>query len=81
MIEAHESRGQRERIAPLLERAYRMALVLQARSQPWTGTADIQAPAFERFAIAAELVELLDEARAVLLHKSVRTATSGRDVK
>lgn len=50
------------RTAELLERAYRMALLLQGANA--TGA---PAHAFERMAVAAELVALLDEARVALL--------------
>jgi hypothetical protein len=55
--------------ALLLERAYRIALVLQARQ---TGSAaptdgDVDPRAFEQLALAAELVTLLDDARAALV--------------
>jgi hypothetical protein len=61
--------GQREEEASaLLERAYRMALILQSRLCAGELEAtDIQAEAFEQFAIAKELVAVLDEARAALL--------------
>lgn len=45
--------------AALLERAYRLALVLER--QPGD---------FERFVLAAELVAVLDEARAALLGRA-----------
>lgn len=59
---------QEEEASALLERAYRMALVLESRlcaGDP--ETADIQAAAFEQFAIAKELVAVLDEVRAMLV--------------
>jgi hypothetical protein len=54
--------------AGLLERAYRIALVLhghQAGSAPTDG--DVDPRAFEQLALAAELVSLLDDARAGLV--------------
>jgi hypothetical protein len=55
--------------ALLLERAYRIALVLQARqassAAPTEG--DVDPRAFEQLALAAELVTLLDDARAGLV--------------
>ena len=55
--------------ALLLERAYRIALVLQARqagsAAPTEG--DVDPRAFEHLALAAELVTLLDDARAGLV--------------
>ena len=60
-----------ERTAALVERAYRMALVLKACAVGghW-GHDDAAADGlggFERIAISSELVELLDEARCTLL--------------
>jgi hypothetical protein len=57
-----------ERTAALVERAYRMALVLKACTLG--GHDDAAADGlggFERIAISSELVELLDEARSTLL--------------
>jgi hypothetical protein len=52
--------------ARLLERAYRIALVLHGRSAaPADG--DVDPRAFEQLALAAELVSLLDDARAGLV--------------
>jgi len=55
--------------AVLLERAYRLALVLQGRqadaAQPADG--DVDPHAFEQLALATELLALLDDARAGLL--------------
>ena len=55
--------------ALLLERAYRIALVLQARqagsAAPTEG--DVDPRTFEQLALAAELVTLLDDARAGLV--------------
>ena len=59
-----------EKTAALLERAYRMALVLQGRACAGDlEVADVHADAFEQFAVAAELVAILDEARVVLLER------------
>ena len=55
--------------ALLLERAYRIALVLhgrQAGSAP-PPDGDVDPRAFEQLALAAELVTLLDDARAGLV--------------
>ena len=57
----------REPAAALLERAYRMALLLQARCAAATTADDAAGAGFERHALAAELLALLDEARAALL--------------
>jgi hypothetical protein len=57
--------------ALLLERAYRLALVLHGRhsdaSAPDEG--DVDPRAFEQLALAAELVALLDDARAGLVRR------------
>jgi hypothetical protein len=67
-------RGQ-ERSAALLERAYRMALLLQHHvSQGTDETLADGEDGFERLTICIELVELLDEARRTL----VVAATSPR---
>ena len=66
-----------EKTAALLERAYRMALVLQGRI--CAGDAESQdapAGAFEDFVIARELVSILDEARVSLLGQSGGAAGS-----
>jgi len=48
-----------------------MALILQGRVRADdVGCADVQAGRFEQFAVAAELVAVLDEARAALLEQS-----------
>jgi hypothetical protein len=64
-----------ERTAALLERAYRMALVLQSccRREREPVTEHL----FERVALSAELVEVLDEARAALLRESASNASYG----
>lgn len=60
--------AQREQVAALLERAYRMALVLQGRVCATAAcTAEDPAHSFEQVAVAAELVAILDDARAALL--------------
>jgi hypothetical protein len=60
--------AQQERAAALLERAYRMALLLQGRvCAAGAGTAEDPAHSFEQVAVAAELVAILDDARAALL--------------
>lgn len=57
-----------ERTAALVERAYRMALVLKACALGGQDDASAEGLAgFERIAISSELVELLDEARCTLL--------------
>lgn len=54
-----------ERSAALVERAYRMALVLHDLALHGAPDAQADAPlAFERIAISTELVDLLDEARS-----------------
>jgi hypothetical protein len=50
----------------LLERAYRLALALQDRADP---TLHVEPSSFARWAVTRELVELLDDARAALLHE------------
>jgi hypothetical protein len=60
--------AQREQVAALLERAYRMALLMQGRvCTAGAGTAEDPAHSFEQVAMAAELVAILDDARAALL--------------
>jgi hypothetical protein len=69
--------AQQEKTAALLERAYRMALMLQGRV--CAGNVDVtddQARAFEQIAVATELVALLDEARVTLLEQAGRTLTT-----
>jgi hypothetical protein len=56
---------QLEATAALLERAYRMALLLQEQCAP--GPAPAVEAGFAARALAAELVALLDEARVALL--------------
>ena len=61
-----------DRTALLLERAYRLALVLhgrQADDAPAPDEGDIDPRAFEQLALAAELVALLDDARAGLVRR------------
>lgn len=55
--------------AVLLERAYRLALVLHDRQSDATRPAgdDVDAGAFEQLALSAELLALLDDARAGLV--------------
>jgi hypothetical protein len=55
--------------AVLLERAYRIALLLHDRQPGSSGPADgdVDPRAFEQLALAAELVTLLDDARAALV--------------
>ena len=70
--------GSREQAAALLERAYRMALVLQGQC----GRAEIESlgissEAFEPFAVASELVAVLDEARVALLGQPPLAASDG----
>lgn len=68
----------KEKAAALLERAYRMALVLQGRACSGdVEAADVQAGAFEQFAVVMELVAILDEARVALLEQSGATTGSG----
>jgi hypothetical protein len=67
--------AQREKTAALLERAYRMALVLQGRICAGE-VGVVQAHAFEQIAVATELVAMLDEARVALLEAD-RTTGSG----
>lgn len=57
----------REPAAALLERAYRIALVLCERCGHAGMTNEADTPTFERQVLAAELLALLDEARAALL--------------
>ncbi len=57
--------------AALLERAYRMALLLQGRLGDCTDEA-----AFEPMALARELLSLLDDARVALLVQASRTSGS-----
>jgi hypothetical protein len=60
--------AQREQVAALLERAYRMALLLQGHAcAAGAGSAEDPAHSFEQVAMTAELVALLDDARAALL--------------
>lgn len=57
-----------EATAALLERAYRMALVLQGRLGDTPDEAvDVSPSAFEVFAVASELVAVLDEVRSALV--------------
>lgn len=57
-----------EETAALLERAYRMALVLQGRvCAAGADVVDIPAHSFEQIAVVAELLAILDEARVSLL--------------
>jgi len=69
----HGSRsGPLEKTAALLERAYRMALALQGRICAGDVEAEyVQAGTFEEFAIANELVAILDEAPSRCLRKQV----------
>ena len=54
--------------AVLLERAYRLALVLHGRQAACTpAEGDVDDGAFEQLALAAELLALLDDARAALV--------------
>ena len=55
--------------AVLLERAYRLALVLHDRQQAACTPAEdeVDPSAFEKLALAAELLSLLDDARAALV--------------
>lgn len=55
--------------AGLLERAYRIALVLHGRQAGSAAATDgdVDPRAFEQLALAAELVSLLDDARAGLV--------------
>ena len=70
--------ARQEKTAALLERAYRMALMLQGRAGAGDlEVAGVQADAFEQFAVVNELVATLDEARAALLEQSGRTADMG----
>jgi hypothetical protein len=70
--------ARQEKTAALLERAYRMALMLQGRVCAGDlEVADVQVDAFEQFAVATELVAILDEARVALLEQSGRTAGLG----
>ena len=57
--------------ARLLERAYRLALVLHGRQADASAPAegDVDPRAFEQLALAAELVALLDDARAGLVRR------------
>jgi hypothetical protein len=57
--------------ALLLERAYRLALVLHGRQSDASAPAegDVDPHAFEQMALAAELVALLDDARAGLVRR------------
>lgn len=57
----------REAAAALLERAYRMALLLQARCAAAAAAPETEDDRFERHVLAAELLAVLDEARAALL--------------
>jgi hypothetical protein len=60
--------AQQERVAALLERAYRMALLLQGCvCAAGARTAEDPAHPFDQVAVAAELVAILDDARAALL--------------
>jgi hypothetical protein len=69
--------GPVEKTAALLERAYRMALVLQGGICAGDLEANpVQASTFEQFAIANELVAILDEARVALLTQAGRTTGS-----
>ena len=74
----HGSRsGPLEKTAALLERAYRMALALQGRICAGDVEAEyVQAGTFEEFAIANELVAILDEARVTLPAQAGRTTGS-----
>lgn len=68
-----------EKTAALLERAYRLALVLQSRTSRGDGEVrDVPAGAFEEYVIAGELVAVLDEARVGLVEQSGRTAESDK---
>jgi hypothetical protein len=64
----HESMKGQERSAALLERAYRMALLLQLHAAEGADEklADGE-DGFEHLTICIELVELLDEARSALV--------------
>jgi len=64
--------------AALLERAYRLALVLQDRlGQGEVPAHGAQAPWFEGATLSSELVTLLDDARAtLLLHATQATAAT-----
>jgi hypothetical protein len=54
--------------AALLERAYRLALVLHGRQAARTpADGEVDDGAFEQLALAAELLALLDDARAGLV--------------
>lgn len=56
------------RTAALLERAYRMALLLRSRlAAPGSHAAADEAADFECLAVASELLDLIDEVRAGLL--------------
>ncbi len=62
-----------EEIAALLERAYRMALVLQGRAcMENADGVDVPVDAFERIAVTKELLALLDELRIRLFAESRR---------
>lgn len=61
---------QLEAAAALLERAYRMSLLLQEQCAPGPGPAD--EAGFTARTLAAELVALLDDARVALLSEARR---------
>lgn len=66
-----------EKTATLLERAYRLALVMQGRACPADlGACDVSARVFENLAVAHELVAVLDEARTSLLTQVGATTDS-----
>lgn len=61
------------RTAVLLERAYRMALLLRSRlAAPGRHAADDEGTDFEGLAVASELLDLIDEVRAGLLEGTSR---------
>jgi hypothetical protein len=66
-----------DRTAALLERAYRLALVMESCRRPADLEArDVATRKFEDFAVAKELVAILDEARISLLAKAGATTGS-----
>lgn len=67
-----------EKTAALLERAYRLALVMEGRCIPaHIEACEVASREFEDFAVAKELVAILDEARISLLAKAGATTGWG----
>lgn len=66
-------------LGALLERAYRLALCLQAEPPPVEG--ECPRGAFAAFVASSELLEVLDEARTLLISRSGRCSAASASLR